>query len=229
MNLRTIGYCRVSTEEQATTGVSLDIQEERIRAYCKAKDWDLVEVVKDEGISAKNLKRPGLQDILKRLLKKKDKGFDGIIVHKLDRLTRSVKDLGTLNELFEKNGITFVSIQEAVDTSTAAGELFHNIVVSISQWERKVISERTKSALRYKRQIGLRAGEIPYGYRLGSDQKSLISIPNEQETIKEIKNLRERGYSYEGIAITLNLREIRTKKGKEWFPATVHSVLRYAL
>ncbi len=225
MNL--IGYCRVSTEEQAISGVSLDVQEEKIRAYCKVKDWDLKEIIRDEGISAKNLKRPGLQSILSRLSIRKLKEFDGIIVHKLDRLTRSVKDLGILNELFEKNKITFVSIQEAVDTSTATGELFHNIVMSISQWERRAISERTRDALRYKRRMGQRAGEIPYGYRLGTDKKSLIPIPNEQEIIKEIKNLREKGYSYEGIATTLNLREIRTKKGKEWFPATVHSVLKH--
>lgn len=224
MNL--IGYCRVSTEEQATIGVSLDVQEDRIRAYCKAKDWNLISIIRDEGISAKNLKRPGLQGIFDKA-KKRDREFDGLIVYKLDRLTRSTMDLGILNDFFQKNKITFISIQEAVDTSTAAGELFHNIVVAISQWERKAISERTKSALQYKKLAGKRVGEIPYGYRLNRDRKSLDPIPEQQKILSEIKLLRQDGYSYKKIADVLNDENICTSKGGKWFPATIHSVLKH--
>jgi len=93
--MRAIGYVRVSTEDQAQGGVSLDSQEEKIRAYCAAKDWDLVRVVRDGGHSAKDLNRPGMQKILEECRKKR---FDVVVILKLDRLTRSVKDLGYLVE-----------------------------------------------------------------------------------------------------------------------------------
>ena len=93
--MRAIGYARVSTDDQAQAGVSLDFQEEKIRAYCVAKDWDLVSLIRDEGQSAKDLKRPGMQRILEGVRKKE---FDVVVILKLDRLTRSVKDLGYLVE-----------------------------------------------------------------------------------------------------------------------------------
>jgi DNA invertase Pin-like site-specific DNA recombinase len=100
--MKVIGYVRVSTDEQVSTGISLDVQEEKINAYCRAKDWELVKIVRDPGLSAKNLRRPGLQSILEIVPKRNGKrGFDGIVVVKLDRLTRSVGDLAYLNRLFE--------------------------------------------------------------------------------------------------------------------------------
>jgi DNA invertase Pin-like site-specific DNA recombinase len=227
--MKAIGYCRVSTEEQAANGVSLDCQEEKIRAYCKAKDWDLVEVIRDEGISAKNLKRPGLQCILEKVPKRNgNRGFDGLIVVKLDRLTRSVGDLAELNKLFEANKVAFVSIQESVDTSTASGKLFHNIIACLSEWERGVISERTRDALRHKRHNGQLAGETPYGFRV-CDGKTLEPIPEEQETLTRIKNMRGCSLSYRGIADQLNHEGVVTKKGNCWYAESVRSVLQHAV
>src|SRR6185295_17181680 len=99
--LKAIGYVRVSTDDQAREGVSLDVQEARIRAYCEAKGWQLVAVVREEGKSAKDLKRPGLQEIL-RALPKRQRCFDVVVVVKLDRLTRSVRDLGNLTDAFKR-------------------------------------------------------------------------------------------------------------------------------
>jgi site-specific DNA recombinase len=227
--MKVVGYVRVSTDEQVSNGVSLDAQEEKIRAYCKAKDWDLVEIIRDEGISGKNLKRPGLQSILERVHKRNGKrGFDGLVVVKLDRLTRCVSDLGCLNKLFEANRMAFVSIQESVDTSTASGKLFHNIIACLSEWERGVISERTRDALRHKRSNGQRAGELPYGYALENDGKTLKPIPEEQETLKGIRTMRER-LSYAGIADRLNAEGIATKKGSRWYAESVRSVLQHAV
>ena len=93
--MRAVGYVRVSTEDQATHGVSLDAQEEKIRAYCVAKDWELVRLIRDEGQSAKNLNRPGMQELLCGC---RARAWDVVVVLKLDRLTRSVKDLGFLVE-----------------------------------------------------------------------------------------------------------------------------------
>ena len=105
--MKAIGYVRVSTEEQALTGVSLDAQEEKIRAYCVAKGWDLFGVIRDEGYSAKDLNRPGIQEIIMGC-KKRD--FEVVVIMKLDRLTRSVKDLGYLVEdVFQKNDVACMS------------------------------------------------------------------------------------------------------------------------
>ena len=129
MTTRVIGYVRVSTDDQAREGVSLDVQETRIRAYCEAKGWQLVSVVRDEGKSAKDLKRPGLQEIL-AALPKRGRCFDVLVVVKLDRLTCSVRDLGNLTDAFKRARVGFTSIQESVDTASASGELFVKITRS---------------------------------------------------------------------------------------------------
>ena len=141
---RAMGYVRVSTDDQAREGVSLDVQEARIRAYCDAKGWQLVSIVRDEGKSAKDLKRPGLQELL-TALPRWQRDFDALVVVKLDRLTRSVRDLGNLMDAFKRARVGFTSIQESVDTASASGELFFNLVASVSQWERRAIGERTQA------------------------------------------------------------------------------------
>lgn len=227
--MKVIGYVRVSTDEQVSTGISLDVQEEKINAYCRAKDWELVKIVRDPGLSAKNIRRPGLQSILESVPKRNGKrGFDGIVVVKLDRLTRSVGDLAYLNKLFETNKVSLVSIQESVDTSTASGKLFHNIIASLSEWERGVISERTRDALHYKRSKGERAGEVPFGYQLSEDGKTLRPIQQEQELLNTIRSLRKSSLSYWKIADHLNGHGIISKKGGKWYPESVRSVLLHA-
>jgi site-specific DNA recombinase len=116
---KVLGYIRVSTEDQAREGVSLDAQESRLRDYCRAREWELVDVIRDEGRSAKDLKRPGLQAIL-AALPKKQRGWEALIVVKLDRLTRSVKDLAGLTEAFQRAKVGFTSIAENVDTPQPA-------------------------------------------------------------------------------------------------------------
>lgn len=171
---RAIGYVRVSTEEQAREGVSLDVQAARIRAYCEAKGWTLVEIFRDEGRSAKDLHRPGVQRALELARKRNGaRVADVLVVLKLDRLTRSVKDLGTLMEEFRRLRFGFTSIQEAVDTTSATGELFFNIVASISQWERRVIGERTSAALAHKRTQGQRVSRDPFGWQVNGDGRTL--------------------------------------------------------
>jgi DNA invertase Pin-like site-specific DNA recombinase len=227
--MEVIGYARVSTDEQAINGISLDAQAEKIRAYCTAKGWELCDLVRDEGISAKNLNRPGLQSILEQIPKRNGKrGFDGLVVCKLDRLTRSVGDLGYLNKLFDKNRVSFISIQENVDTSTASGKLFHHIIASLSEWERGVIAERTKDALRHLRTKGKRTGSVRYGFILSTDGKTLQPDAKEQAVLRQMKALQNKQASYRAIAKALNKQEIPTKQGKVWGSANVYSVLKYA-
>lgn len=193
---RAVGYVRVSTEEQAREGLSLAAQESRIRAFCEAKGWELVRIYRDEGYSGKNLDRPGIQALIRDL---KADGIDVVVVLKLDRLTRSVRDLGTLIEdLFE--GRALASVEESLDSSTANGRMVINLLGTVAQWEREIVSERTKLALSYKRSQGQwSGGRIPFGFRIGPDGK-LEEDPEEMKTIRAIKRARRRGASYRDIA-----------------------------
>jgi len=134
--MKTIGYVRVSTDRQADTGVSLEAQESKIRAMATVRGCDLDEVVVDGGESAKDLKRPGVERLLALVSAGK---VDAVIVAKLDRLTRSVKDLCALLELFEKRKVALISVAESLDTSSAAGRLVITIMGAVSQWEREAI------------------------------------------------------------------------------------------
>lgn len=168
---RVVGYIRVSSEDQVRDGVSLEAQEARIVAFCQAKGWQLVRVVRDEGKSAKDVKRQGLQDIL-AALSKKSRGWDGLVVAKLDRLTRSVRDLGNLTDAFKRAHVGLTSIQENVDTAGASDELFFNLVASVSQWERRAVGERTEGAMAHLRSQGRRVSRhAPFGHRFKNTGK----------------------------------------------------------
>ena len=146
--MKVLGYVRVSTDEQATSGVSLEVQRAKLEAYASLYDLELVEVIVDAGVSAKSFQRPGLQRALSLLRKGK---AQGLVVAKLDRLTRSMRDLGALvEEELVKGQWTLLSVAEQLDTRTASGRLVLNILGCVVSWERDVIRERTKEALSYK-------------------------------------------------------------------------------
>src|SRR5271155_6270871 len=172
--MKAIGYVRVSTDKQAERGVSLDAQAEKIRAMAVVHNAELLEIIVDGGESAKSLNRPGMA----RLLALVDAGeVQTVIIAKLDRLTRSVKDLCTLLERFERRSVALISVAESLDTGSAAGRLVLNIMTAVSQWEREAIGERTRDALRHKRSQGQRVGNIPFGSRLGGDGQRLEPDP----------------------------------------------------
>ena len=132
VNMQAIGYVRVSTDRQAEQGVSLEAQEAKIRAMATVHGADLGDVIVDGGESAKSLNRPGLQRLLALINTGK---VQAVIVAKLDRLTRSVKDLCGLLELFEKRKVALISVAESLDTGSAAGRLVITIMGAVSQWE----------------------------------------------------------------------------------------------
>jgi len=149
--INVVGNTRVSTEEQARDVVSLGAHEDKIRAYAVVKDWTLTEVIRDARHSAKSLKRPGMA----RQLALVEAGqVDVVMVYKLDRLTRSVVDLGKLMELLKRKRVDLVSLQGSLDATTATGELLMNLLATVSQWERKVIGERTRDALQHLKAQG---------------------------------------------------------------------------
>ena len=210
--MKAIGYVRVSTDRQAEQGVSLEAQESKIRAMATVQGARLLDVIVDGGESAKNLNRPGLQ----RLLALVESGVEAVIVAKLDRLTRSVRDLCGLLELFEKRKVALISVAESLDTGSAAGRLVITIMGAVSQWEREAIGERTRDALRHKRTSGERVGNIRFGFRLSTDGKHVEPDPGEQAVLTEIRHLRQNGHTLRGIAAALNQRALRTRRGSAW-------------
>ncbi len=180
----TVGYIRVSTEDQAREGVSLAAQEARLRAFCTGTDRNLGEVVTDAGLSAKNTDRLGLQRILDGV---RSGEVGCVLVLKLDRLTRSIRDLAELMDLFGKHDVAFVSVQESLDTGSAAGRMITNLLGVLAQFEREQIGERTSFALAHKRQSGLVYGRIPFGFERKGDQ--LIPIASEQKGLRHIRKM----------------------------------------
>lgn len=143
--LRVDGYGRVSTEEQEKEGVSLVNQEQRIRDYCKLYGLNLVRMVTDPGVSAKTLDREGVQSVLDDLRRGH---VAGLVITKLDRLTRSLGDWSSLiDEFFSKDaGLRLFSVNDSIDTGTASGLLVLDVLMSVAQWERRIIAERTSDA-----------------------------------------------------------------------------------
>lgn len=221
--MKAIAYCRVSTDQQADHGVSLQAQAERVRAMAVVQGAELLEVIVDGGESAKSMRRPGLQRILGLV---EEGGVQAVIVAKLDRLTRSVKDLCSLLDLFEKRKVSLISVAESLDTSSAAGRLVITIMGAVSQWEREAIGERTREALRHKGSKGERTGNLPYGHRLAPDGRHLERNPDEQAVLEEIRRLRAQGGSLRAIAAALNRRGYRTRRGTAWRLESVARVLK---
>jgi DNA invertase Pin-like site-specific DNA recombinase len=218
------GYCRVSTDKQADKGVSLEAQAEKIRAMAVVQGVELADIIVDAGESAKSLQRPGMA----RLLALVDAGqVRTVIVAKLDRLTRSVKDLGELLERFQKRGVSLVSVAESLDTGSAAGRLVMNIMASVSQWEREAIGERTSTALQHKKSQGKVYGSTPYGYERIGD--ALVPLEAEQAVVGRIRFFHANSYSLRRIASALNADGIPTKQGRQWAPQTVSDVLTQSL
>ena len=221
--MKAIGYIRVSTDEQARERVSLENQREKIVAYCSLNDLTLVDTITDEGISAKNLNREGMQALISLV---KHGTVGAVIVYKLDRLSRSVKDTIGLVELFEKHKVAFHSIVDHIDTKTATGRFFLHIMSSLAQMERELIGERTRDALSHKIVKGERVGHIPYGYVLGEDRKTLRENPTEQESIALIRTLHEKGFAYRAICRELEAKAYEAKEGA-WHPQKVKNILGY--
>lgn len=209
---RAVAYLRVSTEKQADFGVSLEAQRAKVEAYAQLYDLELVEVVVDAGASAKSLEREGLQRALGML----GRTADALLVVKLDRLTRSVRDLGHLVEKYFASGkAALLSVSEQVDTRSAAGRLVLNILTSIAEWERQAIGERTSAAMQHlKREGRFTGGEPDYGYARVGDQ--LQADPAEQTVIAEARRLRCQGLSLRAVARALEAQGMRSRVGKQF-------------
>lgn len=224
---RVIGYIRVSTEQQADGGVSLEAQREKVRAYALAMDLVLVDVIVDAGFSAKSLERPGLRSALARL---EAGDATALLVVKLDRLTRSVRDLGDLVERYFASRFALLSVSDSIDTRTAAGRLVLNVLTSVAQWEREATGERTREALAHLKREGVRLGGAALGWermpeRDDEGRRLVRAVDGEEDTVRRILELRGAGSSLREIAATLTHEQRRTKRGGNWRPVTIARVL----
>ena len=225
---RTVAYIRVSTDKQAEHGVSLDAQRAKVEAYASLYDLDLVAVLVDAGVSAKTLDRPALSEALGML----DGGeADALLVVKLDRLTRSVRDLGTLVETYfaRSTGPALMSVSEQIDTRSAAGRLVLNVLASVAQWEREATGERTSAALAHKKSQGeYTGGRVPYGWTLGADGVNLVPCEPEQAVTREARTLRAAGLSLRAVARELEAAGFRTRKGGAFAPTQIKRLVESA-
>ncbi len=225
MNL--ILYTRVSTEDQ-TKGLSLDSQIRRLREYCVSQNHTIVSEESDPGKSGKNLKRPGLQNALRML---REGQADGIVVVKLDRLTRSVGDWSKLQREYFDKGKSVISLSEQIDLSTAAGWFACLMFIGLAEMERRQTSERVQTQNNERKKSGLRYCRSVYGYRtesfLTGDKEDFRLIPceDEQHVIQTMLDGLNRGLSFAGVAEMLNDRGVKPPRGEQWYPMTVKRIV----
>jgi len=209
--LRVLGYVRVSTEEQAHSGAGLAAQREAILNTCKVRGYRLLEIIEEtNGVSAKSLERPGIVRALAEL----DAGrSDALMVAKLDRLSRSVKDFAELTERARVGSWSIVALDLGVDTTTPQGEAMANVSAVFAQLERRLIGERTKAALAVKKAQGVRLGRPVH-------PKVLEALPRMIEQSKQ-------GWTLQRIADDLTARGVPTSQGGAvaWRPSSVRTVL----
>lgn len=210
---KAVCYLRVSTETQASEGISLLAQEQKCRQWSELNDYDVVEIHIDAGISGKSTSnRPALQDALKSI----GKG-DALVVYSLSRLSRSTKDTLSIAELLEKKKADLVSITERIDTLSSTGKMVFRLLSVLAEFERDQVSERTKLALAHKKSIGEKTGgSVPYGYKLDDDGKKLLPVPEEQEVIRSARKLKDAGNSLRAIAKILAGKGFKTRNNKEF-------------
>ncbi|CAM4101899.1 recombinase family protein [Paenibacillus alkaliterrae] len=210
-------YVRVSTSAQVEEGYSLDAQIDRCKAYAVSQDWEIVETYIEEGESAKDLNRAEV----KRMLSDAGEGlFDVLLVYRLDRLTRSVRDLHALLDLFDKQNIKFRSATEVYDTTTAMGRLFINIVASLAEWERANLGERVRFGKeQLVREGNWPGGVVPYGYAW--DGETMHIVPEEYTTLRELRRLYMAGNGLRNTAMYLNSRGMKRRDDAIWSPTMI--------
>jgi len=221
---RTVAYLRVSTDKQADHGVSLAAQRAKVEAYAGLFDLDLVEVIEDAGASAKTLQREGLARALDLLTGGQ---AEALLVVKLDRLTRSVRDLGDLVEAYFADGrCALMSVGEQVDTRSAAGRLVLNVLMSVAQWEREAIGERTAAAMAHMKACReYTGGSAPYGWTVAADGRTLEACAAEQDIICCALTLRDAGLSLRKVGAELEARGMLPRSGAAWHAKTVRDLL----
>jgi len=206
---RVAGYIRVSTIDQAESGLGLAAQRAALEAECERRGWTLTEVFADEGASGKSTK--GRQALAAALDAVSSGAADALMVTKLDRLSRSLSDFSRIIDRAGDEGWNLVALDLAIDLSTPSGELVAAIMAASAQWERRVIGDRTKDALAQAKARGTRLG-----------RPSTLDDAVRQR----ILDAHQAGQGFTAIARNLNADQVPTAaSGKQWYPSTVRAVV----
>ena len=228
MLINTAIYVRVSTEEQATEGFSIHAQKDKLTKYAEVSDYNIVDYYIDDGISGKNLnERPEVTRLINDV---KSGKINNVLVYKLDRLTRSVKDLIYLIELFDKYNCTFNSQTEKIDTSNAVGRMFVKIIGIFAEFERENLAERVTFGYEQKTKEGNYTncnGVFGYDYLVGKGK--LIINKEEAYYVRKIYEWYLEGDSMLKIAKKLKDLNVPTKRGGHWNQSTINSILNNPL
>ncbi len=226
--MNAIGYVRCSTQEQADSGLGLDVQAERIQAYCALKQVMLVRLITDVGVSGGKplASRKGGAALLDAIQRRE---AGAVVMFKLDRMFRNAGDCLTTVEGWERAGVALHVVDlggNAIDTTSAAGRFMLTVLAGAAEMERNLVRERTTAALAVKRATGERVGAIPYGFDLDDDGETLVPNETEQIVLTEIRARRSTGWTLQRIANDLSERGIATKKGR---PRWSHQAVAYML
>jgi len=218
-------YLRVSTEDQAKEGYSLDVQREYLESFAEREGYEIYKTYCDDGISAYSTRRPALQELLKDA---KDKKFKLVLVYKIDRFSRKLKDLLDLAEELESYRVAFKSATEPFDTTTSAGKLMFQQLGSFAEFERNRIAERVfpgmvKGVLNGNWQ-GARFA--PFGYTYNKQKKLLEIEEREANIVKLIYTMYLAGKSTQEIAAYLNKKKHQTRTGKQFYNKFICDILK---
>ena len=213
-------YIRVSTEDQAREGFSLGEQEEKLLQLCKFKELEVYKVYKDAGISAKDMEhRPQFQEMLKDM---KEGKLNYIVAYKLDRITRSVRDLEELISVLEQYNCFLLCDRDDVNTSTANGRFFVRMLTVLSQLEIEIVSERTKFGLNGAIKSGHIPGQRPFGYKSADDKRMVIDNAT-RPYVEKIFDMYLEGKSFQQIANYFKENNIYSKK--KWKDTTIQKII----
>ena len=223
-SMRAALYTRVSTEEQATEGFSLDAQMRRLEMYCKMEGWTVAGKYREEGHSGRNTKRPEYQ----RMMSDKDQ-WDVVLVLKMDRIHRNSMNFTEMMKDLGDCGKRFCSVQEQFDTDSATGRFVMDLMQRIAQLESEQIGERVKIGMERKAKFGkgLLGSGHPYGYEYSHGKLKVIN--DEMFTVRAIYNMYRKNYTMEFIADSLNDALIPAKKGGKWNKQSVCNILHNPL
>lgn len=225
-DLRAALYVRVSTEEQAQEGYSLDAQKSILRDYCISEDWVITGTYVDDGYTGTNSLRPAYKRLMSEI-----HSWDVLLVLKMDRIHRNSRNFMSMMEILDKNGKKFVSCMESLDTTNAMGRFVADMIQRLAQLESEQIGERTYMGMREKAETLVNTRErnrtmgfnAPFGYVLNDGM--MFPVPGELDIVSKIFYMYASGDTMDSIAFALNRDATLTRRGNPWNIYNLRTVL----
>ena len=228
--VRAVAYLRVSTDDQAREGYSLDAQRACIRAYCAAKGYELIREFEDDGFSGRTMKRPAFLEMMQAIRDGLPDGrrIGAVVVAKFDRLNRNLYDFLATQQEMQRHGVNFASVGETIDTQGPFGRFFVQVIAAFAELESGIIAERVRIRMREKAvQGGFNGMSAPFGYDIG--EGGLVVNEGEAAVIRRIWRWRGRGKSLAWIADRLERERVPTKRGGRWSTRQVFRIVHSSI